>query len=129
MTTKAVLVIRLGLPPKECSPNWRGHHMAKAKAVKAYRYEAFIEGLRMFGAPGAQMLHLPWEKAVARVTFSFKQRRRRDKDNLAASLKAAWDGLCDSRILDNDSGLTLTSVEIESGAYCTNGVTIRLKQA
>jgi len=50
---------------------------------------------------------------VARVTarFFFKTRRRRDRDNLLASLKPAFDGLADAGLVVDDSGLIHMPVE------------------
>ena len=43
--------------------------------------------------------------------FFFKTRRRRDRDNLLASLKAAFDGLADAGLVADDSGLIHMPVE------------------
>ena len=50
---------------------------------------------------------------VARVTskFFFRDRRRRDRDNLLASLKPAFDGIADARVVTNDSGMIHMPVE------------------
>jgi len=50
---------------------------------------------------------------LARVTarFFFRNRRRRDRDNLLASLKPAFDGLADAGVVGNDSGMVHMPVE------------------
>ena len=94
------ITIKLPLPPKELSPNARCHWGKKAKAVKQYRklasFEAFIE---------SSNLKQRWKDARSYVTAYFKDKRRRDRDNLLASLKSAFDGIVDAGVLDDDSGL------------------------
>ena len=96
-----ILPLTLPLPPKALSPNARGHWGAKARAVAGYRQRAYMVACVEVPAskrPG-------WERAETRVVFYLPDRRRRDMDNLAASLKAAWDGIADAGIVQNDSGL------------------------
>jgi Holliday junction resolvase RusA-like endonuclease len=54
-----------------------------------------------------------WESASVQATFYFRDKRRRDRDNLLASLKAYFDGLADSGLIANDSGLTHLPVKVE----------------
>ena len=92
----------LDLPPRELSPNFRSHWAKKAKAVKYYREQAWararIEAPRPF---------LEWKRATLRTTWYLPDARRRDPDNLMASLKAAIDGLVDARVLADDNGLII----------------------
>src|SRR4030067_3399557 len=82
-------MITLAWPPKELSPNWRGHWAAKAKAAKSYRKAAGwavkVSGYRVIG-DGLIDLH---------VTFYPPDKRPRDDDNMMASFKAARDGIAD----------------------------------
>ena len=50
---------------------------------------------------------------AAKVTarFFFRTRRRRDRDNLLASLKPAFDGIADARVVANDAGMIHMPVE------------------
>ena len=98
------LKITLLLPPPQLSPNWRGHFMAKARATKKYRTQAFGESL--FQLQEARMPKPWWREATVQATFWFKDLRRRDRDNMLASLKAAFDGLADAHIVVNDSCIT-----------------------
>lgn len=102
--------LTLPLPPKDCSPNARGHWATKARAVKAYRQRAEMEARRI---PASQ--RAAWTAATTRAVFYLRDRRRRDRDNLAASLKAAWDGLTDAGVLADDHGLRHepTGVEVD----------------
>jgi len=98
------VVVVLPLPPRELSPNARPHWAAKARAVRWYRETAYLCSLAE--RPGRPM-------RVARVTskFFFRTRRRRDRDNLLASLKPAFDGIADARVVTNDSGMIHMPVE------------------
>ena len=106
------MLIRLPIPPKELAPNSRTHWRVKAKYVKAYREEARIAGrdLRFFRPD------LPWPLplgVLAEPVFVFPTNRRRDTDNLGASLKAAWDGLVDAGVLADDSARHLTIAAVK----------------
>jgi len=98
------MVIVLPLPPRELSPNARPHYMAKARAVKRYREAAYLLAL-------AERLGRPMSTAKVTARFFFSTRRRRDRDNLLASLKPAFDGIADARVVTNDSGLIHMPVE------------------
>ena len=90
----------LDLPPKELSPNCRSHWAKKAKAVKYYRMLAFIEARN-----ASRSIERGIVRAEAWVTFYVPDNRRRDPTNLAASLKAAWDGIVDAHVLTDDQYL------------------------
>lgn len=91
--------VTLPWPPKELSPNSRGHWARKARAAKAYRaacrrvVEAFVAaaGGMAFGG-GAIALWLE---------FLPPDRRGRDDDNLVASFKPGRDGLADALGVDD----------------------------
>ena len=101
---ESLRVIVLPLPPRELSPNARPHWAAKARAVQRYREAAYLSALAE-----RPVAPLP----VARVTsrFFFRTRRRRDRDNLLASLKPAFDGIADARVVANDAGMIHMPVE------------------
>jgi crossover junction endodeoxyribonuclease RusA len=98
------MTITLPFPPRELSPNARIHWARKAKIVKAYRTQAFAAAFRRG--------HTPYAIATARVVFFAPDRRRRDHDNLSASLKAAWDGIVDAGILIDDAGLRHETITV-----------------
>jgi Holliday junction resolvase RusA-like endonuclease len=94
------LTITLPLPPKEVRNNARVHWAKKAKAVKAYRFEA------MFAALQAIAGNAPfWKKANVRVTAYFPTARHLDPDGLIGALKPAFDGLQDAGVIENDKNL------------------------
>ena len=113
-----------GLPPKECSPNWRGHWAAKADAVKLYRQDA---GWRAVFATGdyARANGEKWtapDHATMHVTFIVPDNRRRDKTNMASAFKPALDGLVDAGIIQDDSHQHLDDqyhIEVRKGRSVT----------
>ncbi len=109
------LTIILPLPPKELSPNARPHFRAKAKATKQYRDEAHAHALvasfKLQSSETELYNTLPWRAATVQCRFYFAQNRRRDADNLLASMKSAFDGLRDSGVLVDDDRLTHMPVE------------------
>lgn len=79
--------IELPWPPKDVSPNARGHWSKKARAVKAYRdacgWEMCARGVKPIEA----------DAILARITFHAPDRRPRDIDNMLASIKPAIDAV------------------------------------
>ena len=102
VSTSERLVVTLSPPPKELHPNVKAHWAVKARAVKAYRREAGYAALAEMRSVG---LRGPWCGAVLEPHFFYDVLRRRDLDNLAASLKAARDGLQDACLVVNDSDI------------------------
>lgn len=83
-------MIELPWPPKELSPNARIHHMAKAKAAKMYRESAYW-------ITKASGMMVPSEGGIGlRFDFHPPDMRRRDLDNMLASIKAGVDGIADA---------------------------------
>jgi Holliday junction resolvase RusA-like endonuclease len=119
------LIIMLALPPKECSPNWRGHWAQKAKAVSEYRTAARAATLQAMVA-SLPRVYLPARTASVQATFRFKTNRRRDRDNLLASLKSALDSLADAGLIVDDSGLAHEPVVIQIEPS-RPGVTLRVR--
>jgi crossover junction endodeoxyribonuclease RusA len=94
------LRLTLPLPPRELHPNARPHWAKKARAVRDYR--------RLAWAYARDAVHPNpprWKEAETRVVFYFATHRTRDGDGAAAALKAAWDGIADAGVVENDAGL------------------------
>ena len=89
----------LPMPPRELSPNYRGHWGKVGFIRKGYRQHCQVLAQNMMQAGGEYPLAPP---VVAEVTFTFPDRRWRDQDNALASLKACWDGLVDAGLLADD---------------------------
>lgn len=89
----STFTITMPLPPPELSPNTRVFWRKKMAAVAHYRALAAMHT--------RQLKPKDWKQAKAatvKVRFFFSDRRRRDKDNLQASLKAAIDGIVGTRL-------------------------------
>lgn len=100
----------LPLPPKVLSPNARCHWAVKSRAVKGYRFAA-----KAIASAARDASDTPFPEADVLCVFRFKDRRRRDRDNLLASLKAAFDGIADAGIVADDSSLRH---EVQVGDPC-----------
>lgn len=87
--------IHLPWPPSELSPNKRNHWHKSAKAKAAYRERCRVE--TMLQQPGK----LPDGPLALHLEFVPPDRRRRDRDNLLASMKAGLDGLADALRIDD----------------------------
>ena len=95
--------VTLTLPPRDLSPNRRVHWGARSRAVKAHRGEAFLmtrqamsgvdKGGHWWAKAGSDILIMP--------TFFYRVKRRRDRDNAQASLKAALDGIAEALGVDD----------------------------
>lgn len=108
------ITIVLPLPSRDVSPNSRGHWAKKARAVKQQRRDAFIAAtLALYPADERQRRKPRWKSASAKAVFYFRDARRRDRDNMAASLKGIYDGIVDAGILADDSGLTHEPIVFE----------------
>lgn len=91
------MIVLLGWPPKELSPNGRVHWAKKAKAAKAYRAAAYFLSQPGWNNPGANVA----------ITFRPPDRRKRDLDNMLASIKAGLDGIAQAIGVD-DSKWTIS---------------------
>lgn len=98
------LTVVLPWPSPALSSNARVHHMALARAKKAYRqacaWQAIAQGARAIKADSLKV----------HVTFFRPDRRTYDKDNLIGRFKAGQDGLAD--VLKVDDGLWDVTHEI-----------------
>lgn len=83
-------------PDKALSPNARVHWAKKAKAAKCYRNHAFVNcRMKKLSAPETiGKLHV-W------IDFYPPDKRRRDSDNLLASIKNALDGIAEALGVDD----------------------------
>jgi len=106
------VLLRMTAPPRELSPNARKHWAKKAHVVADYREEC--------GWDAREQCHVALTPPItARVTFVVPDHRRRDLDNLAASLKPMWDGLVDAKVLPDDRATVIVdigySLRVEKG--------------
>jgi crossover junction endodeoxyribonuclease RusA len=112
--------IKLEMPHQHLSPNSRCHWAQKSKAKKGQRMSAHIYIRQELGP----LPEPKWETANVQITVTPPDRRRRDKDNLLASLKAAFDGAQDAGLIADDSGLTYLPITIAEPDKANAGVQI-----
>lgn len=93
--------IELPWPAKPLSPNTRQHWAVKAHSVKAARDEAF------YLVRSVCKTSQPWERVAVSMTLCPPDNRRRDRDNMISSMKAATDGIADALGVD-DSRFEIT---------------------
>jgi crossover junction endodeoxyribonuclease RusA len=98
-------VIKLDWPPKELHPNARVYFRTKAAVTKIYRKAAYER------ADWGNFFHADVESDIAvRIMFHPPDRRRRDLDNMLASIKAGIDGIADALCI-NDRLLNPITIE------------------
>ena len=122
------ITITLEMPHKHLSPNSRCHWAQKSKAKRDQRKTTEFFFLRELtnAAPvkATQLAWRPCKTANVQITVTPPDRRRRDKDNLLASLKAAFDGAQDAGLIADDSGLTYLPIAITEPDKANAGVTL-----
>lgn len=111
---RLVATITLPWPLAALSPNarardWRPH----ARAKKEYRAACHVQALRE-GAQSVAGLVAAEGEIEVQLRFVPPDRRRRDHDNLVASMKAGLDGVADALGV-NDSRFRLRPPEVADG--------------
>ncbi len=101
--------IVLPMPPKESHPNARVNYHRFAKVKKQQKADCVLACIAQ-KVPRARLT-----TATAWSVFCFTTKRDRDIDNLAAWLKATWDGLVAYGLLADDKGLTPLPPLVEIG--------------
>lgn len=84
----------LSWPARACQPNSSVHPHTRSAARRAQRAQAAAAGLLARDLPADAVLH-------AELLFVPPDRRRRDLDNLIASMKGALDGVFDEQGRDD----------------------------
>jgi hypothetical protein len=135
-----VYEVELDLPPRECSPNFRGHTRARAKAIARYRQDAYF----LFKAA-----HIPPLRTPVKIQYTYYLARPAtmperyrlaglyfplDDDDAAGAMKAARDALADAGIVPNDGRWHVRQLPVEwrttkdthGGRRC---VVVRLEEA
>lgn len=89
--------LELPWPNTDLNPNRRTHWAKLARLKKKARADAHTAGL------GARLNRQMWGEGRIPLAISFypPDKRRRDLDNLIASMKAAQDGLADAMGVDD----------------------------
>ena len=118
--------LRFPYPPKELSPNARVMWPVRQRVVRAYKDECYFTAFQQLKGKPTCALKAP---VTAYTTFVVKVDRKRDEDNLSASLKALWDGLVLLGLLAGDDAARLhhAPIAIEKGKEAC--VMVRLEAA
>jgi crossover junction endodeoxyribonuclease RusA len=114
------ITIYMEMPHRFLSPNSRCHWAQKSMAKKHQRISAHIYIRQELGP----LPEPKWKTANVQIVVTPPDRRRRDKDNLLASLKAAFDGAQDAGLIADDSGLTYLPIAIAEPDKANAGVTL-----
>lgn len=128
------LVCELPLPPADLSAQRNVHYMARAKATKRYRYEAFV----LFSIEKARA-RWPGDKPVS-ISIEYRHTREaegyhaRDVSNALHACKPALDGMVDAKVVKDDTkkwvqigSLTLLTNKQELGEK-NPGITITVEE-
>lgn len=98
--------IVLPWPPKDLHPNSRPHHMARARAAKAYRTQA------MWIAKAAEIAPLSSEGEIMLDVRFYPPSNRGDTDGMFSAIKSAFDGIADALSV-NDRRFAFTIRRLE----------------
>lgn len=93
------ILVTLPFPHGTLSPNNRSHWRIKTRERSIQRNQAMYECLESMRV----VRHQPADGATAKVALTFcpPDKRRRDADNVLASLKGALDGISDALGIDD----------------------------
>lgn len=91
-------------PPKQLSPNARGHWSVKSRYARRYRStcHAYAHNARV--AAGVKLQ--AGQQLSLSLVFCPPDRRKRDDDNLVAAFKSGRDGIADALGIDDSQFVT-----------------------
>lgn len=97
---KTPILLRAPWPPRECSPNVRTHWAKKHRAVKSYRF-----AVGCFVRAQLQEQNHKWVGKEPALDVLLRctppTQRRRDRDNMLASMKALLDTVAEELGVDD----------------------------
>jgi crossover junction endodeoxyribonuclease RusA len=120
-----VVDLDIGHPP---TPNRRLHWAAKARSNAEWRRWTKLAALAAIRSSGMADEY-PLRSVLVEPTFYFPTNRRRDEDNLLASLKPVLDGLVDAGVVDDDSRERLRLLSPIVRIAPRKAVRLRVKEA
>lgn len=94
-----MVTVSLPIPDRCLSPNARSHWAVRSKAAKRQHAVAYCETAEVLHRPGVTFQ--PAETHGVRCRWFCRDRRRRDADNLLASMKHAFDGIAEALKVDD----------------------------
>lgn len=94
-------------PPKQLSPNARGHWSVKSRYARRYRAacHARAHNARLNALAAGVKLQADHQFSLSLV-FCPPDRRKRDDDNLVAAFKSGRDGIADALGIDDSQFVT-----------------------
>ncbi len=93
------MTVCLPIPDRCLSPNAQSHWAVRSKAAKRQHAVAFFDTVEVLEMPGVTFK--PADTNGVRCRWFFRDRRRRDADNLLASMKHAFDGIAEALGVDD----------------------------
>jgi hypothetical protein len=102
---KPLYILPLPIPHKKLRPNSKCNPYEKLRIIKKNRRVCYLLAMMLFGDIVNKFGFKPYKKAQIKQVFYFKDKRTGDEDNAEASTKSSTDGVCDSRIIQNDKGI------------------------
>jgi crossover junction endodeoxyribonuclease RusA len=93
-----MVTVSLPIPDRCLSPNARSHWAVRSKAAKRQHAVAYCETAEQY--PYVEFGNIG-ETYGVRCRWFFRDRRRRDADNLLASMKHAFDGIASALGVDD----------------------------
>jgi Holliday junction resolvase RusA-like endonuclease len=103
------IVLELPLPPSSLRGNSRSHWAKKNRDFQNLKTHVVAEVISQ------DIREIGWKQANTSAIFFFADKRgyKNDPDNLSSSLKAVWDGLQSSGVIDNDRNFTHWPIQID----------------
>jgi crossover junction endodeoxyribonuclease RusA len=108
--------VNLPWPPKELSPNFRGHWAAVYKRKKEYKEDCWIL------CKQAKLTKPDGDRIVVNMKFFPPTKHARDQDNMVAAMKAGLDGVAAAMGVDD----SLFDIKIEVAQEFSNKVEITI---
>lgn len=100
------------LPPRELSPNWRGHWAQRYQAGIVYGNAVYYSAVDARNKRETKVWQ-PFKRARLNLTFVFPYKRRFDEDNLRARFKPGQDALVRAGLLGGDTMENLVMGKLE----------------
>lgn len=121
----AITVKVPAVPPRECSPNWRGHWSRRSSASRYFKDMVYMHAI---DARNTRGVAFPLKKATLSLEVIYTTTRRRDLDNIVAMFKPGLDGLVKAELLTDDDAKHLKLGDINTRVGDTKTTIITLTE-
>lgn len=118
------LTISIPMPSRYLSPNQKAHWATKARWARMQRHLTTLFVREALGRRRAPK----WDEADVIIAVHPPDRRPRDRDNILASLKSAFDGAQDAGVVANDRGFYYWPIEIRDPSKANPRVEITFRK-